>query len=242
MKRPSPRRPGKSIVNQKQTPWGLIVTVAVIVLLAAGVITYAVVSHSGNGGHPPTAGGSDIAGTTLTGPAGPEGIALEQAPVLAPATTAATGQTVDGVQCNSMEQAVYHIHTHLTIYVNGALRAVPPGVGVVQPVPQHTRNGVFESASRCYYWLHTHAQDGIIHVEAPSHTSYTLGQFFAIWRQPLNTHNVGPASGAVTVFVNGHRHTGDPAAIPLQSHEDVQIDVGTPVIAAKKVDWSHAQL
>jgi hypothetical protein len=50
--RPPARKPGKSIVNQKQTPWGLIVTTVVLVLFAAGIVTYAVTRHSGsdNGG------------------------------------------------------------------------------------------------------------------------------------------------------------------------------------------------
>ncbi|TAM84091.1 MAG: DUF3105 domain-containing protein [Jatrophihabitans sp.] len=39
--RPPARRPGKSIVNQKQTPWALIVTSVVIVIFAAGIVTYA---------------------------------------------------------------------------------------------------------------------------------------------------------------------------------------------------------
>lgn len=206
------------------------------------MISDAVFSHAGKGPPGQTGGASDAATATLTGPAGPEGIVLEQGPVLAPASTAATGPTVDGVQRNSMEQAVYHIHTRLSVYVNGTLRAILPGVGVVQPVPQNTAHGVFESASHCYYWLHTHAQDGIIHIEAPSRTTYTLGQFFAIWRQPLRPDQVGPARGTLTAYVNGHRYTGDPATIPLTSHEDIQLDIGRPVVPAKKIDWSHAQL
>ena len=42
--------------------------------------------------------------------------------MLASASTAADGQTVDGIECQSNEQVAYHIHTHLTVYVNGALR------------------------------------------------------------------------------------------------------------------------
>jgi hypothetical protein len=51
--RPPARKPGKSIVNQKQTPWGLIVTTIVLVLFAGGIVTYAVTRHndsSANGG------------------------------------------------------------------------------------------------------------------------------------------------------------------------------------------------
>ena len=43
--RPPARKSGKSIVNQKQTPWGLIVTTVVIVVFAAGIVTFAVTRH-----------------------------------------------------------------------------------------------------------------------------------------------------------------------------------------------------
>ncbi len=142
---------------------------------------------------------------------GPEGIALEEGRLLAPATTAVSGQTVDGVQCNTDEQVAYHIHTHLTVYVDGTLRPIPAGIGIVAPVAQQTANGGFDSASRCYYWLHVHAQDGIIHVESPTTANYTLGQFFAIWQQPLTPDRVGPATGKLAVFVNGVRYAGNPA-------------------------------
>lgn len=214
---------------------------AVVVVGAVGGGIAAGVAASATKDHGSTSGVSDAAAATLTGPAGPEVIPLEQGTVLAPANTAADGQTVDGIRCESNEQVAYHIHTHLTVYVNGALRPLPAGVGIVKPVAQQTPNGVFYEASQCYYWLHVHAQDGIIHVEAPSQTTYTLGQFFAIWRQPLTTTQVGPAHGTVTAYVDGVRYSGDPAAIPLRSHEDVQLDVGK-VVAPKKVDWSHSQL
>lgn len=183
-----------------------------------------------------------MATSVLTGPAGPEGIVLEQGQLLAPASTAATGATIDGIQCDASEQVAYHIHAHLTVYVNGALRPIPAGVGIVSPVVQQTSNGAFDSASNCYYWLHVHAQDGVIHVESPTTATYTLGQFFAIWNQPLTATQIGPAKGKLTVFVNGVRYTANPATIALKSHEDIQIDVGTPAVAAQKVDWSTSQL
>lgn len=222
-------------MDQRQTPWGLIVTVGVLVLFAAGVIAYVVASRSGSSPR-------DSSTAVLTGPPGPEGIVLEQGNVLAPASTAATGQTVDGISCQASEQVAYHIHTHLTVYVGGVLRPLPAGVGIVAPVPQQSPHGAFYGASRCYYWLHVHAQDGIIHIESPTQASYTLGQFFDIWRQPLSARQVGPATGTVTAYVDGKPYTGDPAQIPLKSHEDIQLDVGTPAVAPKRVDWSHSQL
>jgi len=41
-----PGKPGKSIVNQRQTPWGLIATVVVVVVFAAGIVAYAVTRHN----------------------------------------------------------------------------------------------------------------------------------------------------------------------------------------------------
>jgi hypothetical protein len=199
------------------------------------------VAVSGTKGHGSTSGSSDAATATLSGPAGPGAIPLEQGTALAPASTAADGQTVDGIKCESNEQVAYHVHRHLSVYANGELRPIPAGIGIVKPLALQTPNGAFYEASRCYYWLHVHALDGIIHVEAPTQTTYTPGQFFAIWRQPLTTTQVGTARGAVTAYVNGVRYSGDPAAIPLRGHEDVQLDVGK-VVAAKKLDWSKAQL
>ena len=249
---PSKRRRGQASARERSAAFRaaqrraerrrrVLLWVAAVVVVAA-VVTGITVSVRSGSSHASAQGSSDVATSVLTGPAGPEGIVLEEGQLLAPASTSATGQTVDGIQCSASEQVAYHIHTHLTVYVNGVLRPIPPGIGIVAPVAQQSANGVFDSASQCYYWLHVHAQDGIIHVESPTQTAYTLGQFFAIWKQPLTANQVGPAKGTLTVFVNGVRYTGDPAAIALKSHEDIQIDVGTPTVAAQRVDWSNSQL
>jgi hypothetical protein len=203
----------------------------------AGGLTAAALTLVGNG---------DGATATATGPAspatGPEGIALEDGTPLAPASTSATGRTIDGISCSASEQVAYHIHTHLAVYVNGSLRPITAGVGLVSPVAEQTTDGPFDSATTCYYWLHVHAQDGIIHVESPSERKYTLGQFFALWQQPLTADQVGSVRGPLTVFVNGRRYVGPPSDITLLPHEDIQIDVGTPTVAPQQVDWSKSQL
>jgi hypothetical protein len=212
----------------------IVLAAIVVVLLAVGGIIAAVTtSSSGSKKASPS--------PSPTGAPGPEGVAIQQGTPLAPLTKAAKGGTVQGVQCQSSEQPAYHIHTHLSVYVNGVLRPVTAGVGVVEPQSQQGANPPFYGATSCYYWLHVHTQDGVIHVESPTTQAYTLGQFFAIWGQPLTKTSVGPATGKLTVFVDGKPFTGDPAGIKLASREDVQIDVGTPV-PFQPVDWSQSQL
>ena len=60
--------------------------------------------------------------------------------------------------------------------------------------------------------------------------TFTLGDYFDIWTQPLRAHEVGRATGRVTEFVNGKRFIGAPASIPLKAHELIQLDVGSPVV------------
>jgi hypothetical protein len=229
--------------TQRRRLWRQRVLIAVVGGLVAPAVTIGIIVavHGGSAGAAAQSS-NDVATHVLTGPEGPEGIVLEQGQLLAPADTAATGLPVDGVQCNAVEQVAYHIHTHLTVYVDGKLRPIPAGIGLVEPIAQQTPDGPFDGASRCYYWLHVHAQDGVIHIESPTTTTYTLGQFFAIWNQPLSASQVGPSEGKLTVFVDGTRYSGNPAGIPLRSHEDIQIDVGAPTVVAQRVDWSKSQL
>lgn len=211
----------------------ILAAVVIVVLAVGGII--AGVASSGSGSKKPAPAASSGSSP------GPEGVAIQQGTPLAPITTAAKGDTVQGVSCQSSEQPAYHIHTHLAVYVDGKLRPITAGVGIVEPQSQQGANPPFYGATNCYYWLHVHTQDGVIHVESPTTRKYTLGQFFAIWGQPLSKTQVGPASGTLTVFVNGKAYSGDPANISLGSREDIQIDVGT-VVPFKTVDWSKSQL
>jgi len=173
---------------------------------------------------------------------GPEGIPLEAGPPLAPASTTAPGTTIDGIQCAPSEQVAYHIHVHLQVYVNGSSRALPGGIGMVGPVPQQTAYGLFFSAQQCYYWLHTHASDGVIHIESPTQRIYTLGNFFDEWREPLSSQAVAGYTGRVTAVVNGKPWHSSPRAIPLEPHTEIELAVGRPVPAFSAVSWAGTSL
>lgn len=139
---------------------------------------------------------------------------------------AATGATVDGIQCSTSEQTAYHVHAHLAIFSNGTAVRVPAGIGI--PGPQQVQNG-FVLGGKCLYWLHTHDATGIVHIESPVTRVYTLGDFFDIWGRSLSSTQAGTAKGTVTVFVNGKRFTGDPRSIKLDPQAVIQLDVGTVV-------------
>jgi hypothetical protein len=175
---------------------------------------------------------------------GPEVVGIPNGPQLADTSNAATGATVDGIECQTGEQLVAHFHTHLTIYVNGQARVIPYGIGIPGFETTPIKGGPFVGSGNCYYWLHTHADDGIIHIESPVRTDqFTLGQFFEEWGIPLSSTQVGPATGKVTVFltVPGYEtgiYTGDPRNLPLGDHYQIQLDVGTPIVAPYNVsNW-----
>jgi hypothetical protein len=172
------------------------------------------------------------------GPMGPERVPIPGGPALAGTSAATAGQAIDGISCQSAEQTIFHIHTHLTIFVNGQQRPVPAGIGIPGAVAQQTSAGAFIDSGSCFYWLHTHAADGIIHIESPLQRTFTLGDFFDEWGQPLSAGQVGPAKGRVVAIVNGQVWQGNPRNVPLGSHENLQLEVGTPRVAPETINWS----
>jgi hypothetical protein len=176
------------------------------------------------------------------GKMGPEGIPIEEGPSLAPASTTSPSRSVDGVKCAPVEQLAYHIHAHLQVYYNGSPSQLPGAIGLLGPVAQQSKYGVFYGATKCYYWLHTHTADGIIHIESPTATLYTLGEFFDEWGQPLSATQVATAKGPVTAFVNGKRWTKNPRDIQLKPHAEVQLDVGKPVVPFHNVPFGSTGL
>jgi hypothetical protein len=181
--------------------------------------------------------------TTNSGsPQGPEGVPLEAGASLAPASSTSPGTTVDGIQCAPIEQLAYHIHAHLQVYVNGEPRALPGAIGMLEPVAQQTAYGAFYGAQKCYYWLHTHASDGVIHIESPTARIYTLGEFFREWRQPLSADQVAGNHGAVTATVDGKPWTKSPADIPMIKHAVIQLAVGEPIPPFHTVNWAATSL
>jgi hypothetical protein len=188
-----------------------------------------------------SATGSSSTTTQSAAQIGFEGVPIESGSILASPGTTQTG-VVNGIQCGSTEQLAYHIHAHLAVYVNGASRALPGGIGIPGSTVQQTSQGPEAVGGQCIYWLHTHAPDGVIHVESPTQRIYTLGDFFDEWHQPLTATTVAGSAGKVTAFVNGKPWTKDPRGIPLDPHAVIQLSVGTPAAPFHAMSWSGLQL
>jgi hypothetical protein len=209
---------------------------------ASGSSTGAGSVAAGGASYGPLSSLGPLTAAPAAGSPGPENVPIPSASALAGTSAATAGQAIDGIGCNTSEQTVFHIHTHLTIFVNGQQRQVPAGVGIPGAVAQQTQAGPFVESGSCFYWLHTHAADGIIHIESPVQRTYTLGEFFDEWGQPLGPSQVGPAHGKVTVIVNGQVFKGNPRDAPLGSHENLQVEVGAPLVAPETINWSGTGL
>ena len=215
---------------------------AVVALAVAGVVVAAVATSATSSSR--TTAGRPASLATLgklqaPGPAGalgPEGVPVPTAPELA-SGTGATGSPIDGIQCNTSEQTIFHIHAHLTLFVSGTARQVPFGIGIPGARATASPAGQFVSSGSCFYWLHTHAADGIIHIESPVQRTFTLGNFFDVWGQQLAPDELGPVRGPVTALYDGRVFRGNPRDVPLTAHAQIQLEVGRPLIAAETVTF-----
>jgi hypothetical protein len=129
------------------------------------------------------------------------------------------------------------IHAHLSVFVDGVQRRIPYGIGITDGQVQSTPQGTFVGNGSCFYFLHAHAADGIVHIESPVQRTVTLGNFFDIWGQPLGPNQVGPATGPVTAIYNGKLYDGNPRNIPLNAHAQIQLEVGKPLVAPVTIDF-----
>ncbi len=238
---PPPRRPANQRPRRRRPRWlvlgvpGLAIVVAVILIV--------VLTRGGGSTKHNAAVNYSVGGQPAYGKLGPEGIPLQLGSPLAAANTGLSGQPIDGIVSSSQEQVAYHHHVHLVIFVNGQIKALPLAIGMVPPAQvQQSAKGDFAGSATALYWLHVHAQDGIVHIESPEPKTFELGQFFDIWGQPLSTTQVGPAKGSVTATLNGKPWAGDPRSIPLDEHAQIVLNVGGPVVVPPSVSWSGSQL
>ena len=155
-------------------------------------------------------------------------------------STGGQGADVDGLPCTPTMLTDYHVHAHVSIFLNGDQLILPQEIGIPR-----TASGT----DACYYTLHTHDESGEVHVEAGAQGTYTLGQLFDIWGQPLDTTNanIGGVTGlpiAIYLFDEGDtqvtQFTGDPKTIELKAHRQITIQIGTPINTVQVYDFVGA--
>jgi hypothetical protein len=130
-------------------------------------------------------------------------------------TPSAAALTIDGVQCNSAEQLVFHNHAHLDIFVNSQPYTIPSQIGIIP--------------DKCFYWLHTHDTSGTIHIESPITKNYTVGQFLDIWKKTDGNITNGQKD-TISAYVNGNKVSAgiDIRNIKLNEHDEIAIAYGKP--------------
>lgn len=131
---------------------------------------------------------------------------------------------ISGLSCDSMEQNGYHIHVHFTIYINGQPLTIPAAIGI-------------PADGTCFYWMHTHTDDGIIHIEAPQKLhNLALDDFMTLWQQGFANLNFPPQmmqSSGWKIFVNGKPFNGVVTSplyteVTFQPHDAVTLEYGSP--------------
>jgi len=141
-------------------------------------------------------------------------------------TTAPTPAPATNVPCGPGEVLTRHEHAHLTILIRGQIKAVPAFIGIT-------------ATQIC--WLHTHDTSGIIHIEAGDARTLTLGDLFAVWRQPLSQTTIdGDRVGngeSIQATVNQQPYTGAPETIVLRDHEDIVLQLGAPFLTPQAYLW-----
>jgi hypothetical protein len=133
--------------------------------------------------------------------------------------SSAAALPIDGIQCNNVEQLVFHNHAHLDIFINGQPYKVPSQIGIT---------------GRCFYWLHTHDESGVIHIESPVVKNYTLGQFFDVWNKTSSNNqifgDIANGKNTLTAYVNGKKISPgvNYKDIKLNQHDEIAIVYGKP--------------
>lgn len=122
---------------------------------------------------------------------------------------AARARPIDGLRCTRARATRYGVH--LELFAARRVVLIPPGIGIAPP---RRREGAYVRGGRCSYPLRTSEPTGVIEVQAPPPTM-TLGQFFAVWGQPLRGR----------AYVNGRRWRDDPRSIPLTRHAQIVLEV-----------------
>jgi hypothetical protein len=114
------------------------------------------------------------------------------------------------------EGSAMHEHADIQVFVHGERETIPVDVGVAD---------TGES-------LHTHTDDGVVHIESSQVREFTLGEFFDVWGVRLSSTCLGGycVSGAdeLLVFKDGERVNGPIRQVVLDDQSVIVVTFGAP--------------
>jgi hypothetical protein len=188
----------------------------------AAVVAAAVVAGTGGGSHQ----------ARLIPPSNLPGELTDPAPWRANIGQLRARLAASGLPSLGAEGTRLHIHQHVDIYVKGRRVTVPAGIGI----------GI-QGLQLFFSPIHTHDATGVVHVESPVVKTFSLGQFFAVWGVRFTPNCLGgycaTAADKLRVYSDGKLVTGDPRALPLQSHEEIVVAYGTKAELPKPIPSSY---
>lgn len=128
-----------------------------------------------------------------------------------------------GVGCTGT--GIVHQHSLVSIYKDGVRMGPPDNVG----------------HAACSYELHTHDRTGMVHIHSDVEKTFTLGQFFTLWGQPLAAGGTAGLSGPVRFYLIQNEqltpYPGDPAQLALVPHREIVIISGASPGVLPKYRW-----
>ncbi|HEX6637715.1 MAG TPA: hypothetical protein VF033_08680 [Steroidobacteraceae bacterium] len=143
------------------------------------------------------------------------------------------GNPIGGFSCVTNPPDTYDVHAHLSILVNNEPQRIPKYIGAAPAGSTH-----------CFYPIHTDHESGRIHVISATEGTFTLGQLFQIWGQPLTNTNVAGIEGLpVEVYTTDNGTVTkvpdtDWSAIELKDHREITIELGTPLAEIPNYTWT----
>jgi len=138
-------------------------------------------------------------------------------------------QRVKALGLPDPSDAIYHIHSHLAVFVNGKNTKIPANIGINQ-------NSQFITS------LHTHDDTGVIHQEAVQQYPFTLGELFDVWgvkftKTQLGAYHVGKGL-VLQTYVNGKLAPSGPT-YKFRPHDNVVVGFGSPGSFPKSVPFKY---
>jgi hypothetical protein len=135
----------------------------------------------------------------------------------------AGGRAIAGLACSRATER--RAGAHLELFVRGLVVLLPAGIGIAPPLHMA---GPIQVAGVCSYPARTREPTGVI--EAVAGSRMTVGDFFAIWGQPVGLRRLAGfrAVGVerVRAWVDGRAWPGDPRSIPLRRHTEIVLELG----------------